>query len=114
MPKSDFSQLVHLPDLVSHFDLHQQEALSQGKAISFAQFIYLHFVEVDAHAHDDSSEHQNLPLNTLSSTSIQFFTAYTVYLLHVIVSIFAQVSTLVLQIPIEEYIPTIFHPPSIL
>lgn len=68
LPKSDFSQLLKVNDLLEHYALHQQEAEAVGEVCVFTEFLYLHFVSNDDHQHDQQDEHEQLPLQSLSSS----------------------------------------------
>ncbi len=68
IPRTDFSQLMHLNDLVEHYHLHVEEALAEGESISFSAFLYLHFVNPEDHKHDHEDEHDGLPMHSISSS----------------------------------------------
>lgn len=69
MPRTDFSQLMYIDDLIEHYKLHKEEAFQIGETISFHSFLYLHFIEGDEHEHDQDSHHDNLPCKTISTSS---------------------------------------------
>lgn len=59
LPRSDFSQLWKLDDLISHYQLHEgQEGI--------AAFLWEHLTNPNGHEHSDQgTEHQGLPLQSL-------------------------------------------------
>lgn len=72
IPRSDFSQLVHLIDARAHFIQHKAEAAAQNKAICSFEFIYTHFINTSKHDHDDhDQEHEDLPFQSING-SIDF------------------------------------------
>ena len=75
IPKNDFSQLLNIYDLVEHFEEHQQEALAVGEAISFSEFLLLHFFETEQHQHDSDNSHDNLPLKNITTTVVLYIDA---------------------------------------
>ena len=72
IPKSDFSQITQLDDLMSHYALHQQEARLANQEMSFWNFLYIHFITGDEHQHEDSQQHENLPLKKISNAVFVF------------------------------------------
>jgi hypothetical protein len=59
LPRSDFSQLWKLDDLLSHYQMHQGEQ-------HFGSFIWEHLTDPNGHEHSDNgTEHQHLPLQSL-------------------------------------------------
>ena len=77
IPKCDFSQLTKLDDLFLHYQVHQEEAKANNTAISLADFLYIHFVSGDEHEHNNSENHQKLPLQTISSGAVLYCHAPT-------------------------------------
>ena len=68
IPRTDFSQLIHLGDLRAHYLEHQAEAASKNKSISFLDFCYIHFIDSSEHTEDNhEEEHQQLPFQSLNS-----------------------------------------------
>ena len=78
IPRCDFSQLLKITDLLEHYALHQQEAEAMGEACSFTEFLYLHFVSSDDHQHNQQNEHEQLPLQNLSSSILLYLTDISV------------------------------------
>lgn len=72
LPKCDFDQFAKLDDLMRHYALHQQDAKQKNQTISFWDFLYLHFFSGEPHEHDDSDDHEHLPLKAISSNTILF------------------------------------------
>ena len=111
VPRSDFSQLSQVNNLLDHYKLHQLEAEALAVKISFVEFLYLHFVSGDEHQHSNGDEHDGLPLYSLLSgillyvkkTSHVLKTCFTVALEK---EIFFQ-DTFYLN----PFIHQVFHPP---
>lgn len=72
IPKSDFSQITQIDDLIRHYQLHQAEAKLMNQELSFWDFLYMHFITEAEHQHDNPSEHENLPLKKISTSNILF------------------------------------------
>ncbi len=68
IPNCDFSQLLKVKELVSHYNLHQQEAIMNNEMMSFTDFLVIHFVDIDDHQHEDHNEHEKLPFQQLNSS----------------------------------------------
>lgn len=111
MPRCDFSQLLTVNNLLQHFETHQLEAQSEGQALSFVNFLYIHFVEGDQHQHNSPAEHQNLPMQNISSTlTLHHFSA---------LSLPQGLTSLDIRVALPDYqgaLPAgvrqaIFHPP---
>lgn len=65
MPHSDFSQLKRFTELRSHYLDHVSEAHQVRQAVSFLQFLQLHFINPAEHQEVDHEEdHKKLPLQT--------------------------------------------------
>lgn len=68
IPRTDFSQLMHLGDLKAHYLEHQAEAATKNQSISFLDFCYIHFIDSSEHSEDNhEEEHQQLPFKSLNS-----------------------------------------------
>lgn len=72
IPRHDFSQLTKINGLMQHYTVHQKEAQSLKQAVSFIDFIYLHYINCEEHQHDNTSEHENLPFQIVGSTMVLF------------------------------------------
>ena len=71
LPRTDFSQLLTLSDLKSHFDLHAQEAALTGVEVSMCKFLWNHFVDPGSHSSSHGeNQHKDLPFH---SFQVQFF-----------------------------------------
>lgn len=78
IPQSDFSQLVRLGELRTHYLEHKAEALAENKKLSFLDFLYIHYINLNQHADNDHEEdHHQLPLQNINNT-INFFVNNTV------------------------------------
>jgi len=68
IPRTDFSQLVHLGDLKAHYLTHKAEAIANNQTLSFLEFCYIHFVDTSQHSEDNhESEHNQLPFQSLNT-----------------------------------------------
>ncbi len=61
LPRTDFSQLTKVADLLGHYQEHQLEA---EEALSFLDFLCMHFIHPDHHE-ETGHDHQNLPLKSI-------------------------------------------------
>ncbi len=66
-PRTDFSQLMHVPALLAHYDMHRAEARAAGRAFDLFDFVWLHFIEGDSHVHAQGDPHDELPYYHLSN-----------------------------------------------
>jgi len=114
IPKSDFSQLAKISNLLEHYEIHQKEALRMNVSISFMGFMYVHFFSDQEHEHSDKSAHNKLPLKSFNSLLILFsiFSKYTRNF-----DINSNIETLNVvnnSLETQDYQPSIFHPPAYL
>ena len=72
IPRTDFSQLVHIYSVIEHFQEHREEAARAGLELSFFEFAEMHFIEVNSHTHDDPTDHQNLPCQSFHASVLLF------------------------------------------
>ena len=72
LPKGDLYQLTTFDDLYLHFIEHKEEAKVNNKEFSLSEFLYEHFV-VDSDHHNNNTEHDNLPLKEIVSSTSFFF-----------------------------------------
>lgn len=114
IPQCDFSQIGQLDDLLEHYDLHQDEALKLGSEISFAEFLYIHFIEGDEHHHPNDSEHHNLPLNSISCEMILFFKQAGDISKSFFTLIQKRGIAFNLSFYLNPFVNQIFHPPIVL
>jgi hypothetical protein len=71
IPKTDFSQLVHLGKLRAHYQEHQLEAALQHQSFTFFDFVYIHFINPDEHTDaNHEEEHQQLPFQTITNAIV--------------------------------------------
>lgn len=114
VPNCDFSQIGQLDDLLEHYELHQKETLELGTELSFAEFLYLHFIERDGHQHQNETEHQNLPFNCISSGIILFFNQFIGTENLIPQGIGKKTVTYLNTFYTNPCINQIFHPPALL
>ena len=74
-PKCDFSQIGHIDDLWSHYQLHRSESLMCGNELSFLDFLYQHFVEGDQDHHQEDDNQDQLPFQSIASGMTLFLNA---------------------------------------
>jgi hypothetical protein len=70
-PKTDFGQLITLPDLYQHFQEHRQEAFSSGQDFSVWDFLQNHFLDTNSH---EDNRHNDLPLKSIQSVMTFYLT----------------------------------------
>ncbi len=63
---TEFDQLLRIPLLISHFMEHKEES----KAISFSEFMLIHYVE-EYSSNGDYERDMDLPFKSLDGNSIQ-------------------------------------------
>lgn len=67
-PRMDFSQLTKIPGMITHYQLHIEEAKLLGTTYDIWQFMNDHFINPDGHTHQVSDNpHENLPFNSIHS-----------------------------------------------
>ena len=69
IPMSDFSQLIHLPDVVEHYQLHVEEAQKSGVKFVFLDFLKIHSFNADGHQHSGNDDHDNCPFQFFHSSN---------------------------------------------
>ena len=68
IPGTNFSDLVHIPDLLDHYQLHVEESAKLCEAYTLVRFINDHFINPDKHTQKDhDQDHKNLPLHNVAS-----------------------------------------------
>ena len=78
IPKTDFSQLLHVSDMMEHYQLHKKGAVAQGQDFCVVEFVKAHVLTSANHDHDESDDHENLPCQSphvsvlLFATDIKF------------------------------------------
>ena len=68
IPRCDFSQLMHIDDLVDHYQLHVVEAETAGGSITVSEFLYIHFISGEEHDHESPADHDQLPMQQFAQT----------------------------------------------
>ena len=69
IPGTNFSDLIHIPDLVNHYALHMEEAALLNEDYSLLRFINDHFINPDKHTQGEhDQDHQDLPLRNIASS----------------------------------------------
>jgi hypothetical protein len=108
-PKSDFSQINRFVSLYDHYQDHLQTAHICDQKISFYQFIWMHFFDIGEHSDKDPA-HENLPLQTINSSSA-ISSSYDIFILQ-LNGISASLSQFKFHAPLStDFIQNIFQPP---
>lgn len=74
IPKTDFSQLLHVSDMVEHYQLHKNSAVAQGQDFCLVEFVKGHVLPSESHEHDESDDHENLPCQSPHVSVLLFAT----------------------------------------
>lgn len=74
-PRTDFSQLVKLANIMEHYGQHQADQRFGDAQLSLVQFLEIHFVTPDEHQQFPGHEHGDLPFHTVNT--LQHYTADT-------------------------------------
>ena len=112
IPNSDFSQLVRIPDMMEHFQLHQEELADSGLELSFWDFIKIHFISPNGHEHDGDEHHQNCPFQSFCSSTTFVFTSFTTTLPEVVSSLFSNALAYQNAFYLKGFVNTETQPPS--
>lgn len=108
----DFSQLLHIPHQLEHFQIHQHEAEQQGHSFGLLDFLQLFTSSDHSKEHDHSNDHGNLPCHSLH-TSILFFT-FPVNAIGLSLTINSSIKEVIYQnnLYLTGFIPSLIQPPS--
>lgn len=109
MPRSDFSQLISLYDLIDHYNLHAETYTNGEEMLSILDFIKDHYVGDSEHEHDEE-EHEDLPFKSLNVTMDYYFIAVQALSCHLSEQL-NSVSVPRALIPDSYNVFNIFHPP---
>ena len=80
IPNTDFSQLTRIPDMLEHYELHQEEFADAEIDFSFWEFLRIHFVSPNGHEHEGNDGHQTFPFQSFCSSITFVFSAATVFI----------------------------------
>ena len=69
IPRTDFSQLLHLADLAEHYQTHAEAAEVKGEEFSLHDFLCIHYFHPEKHEHEDESAHEQLPCHCFPTVS---------------------------------------------
>lgn len=72
-PRTDFSQLVKVANVVEHYRQHQADQRFGDAQLSLRQFFEIHFIAPNEHQEFPGHEHGDLPFHTVNTS--QHFTA---------------------------------------
>ncbi len=67
-PRTDFSQLVKVGNVVEHYRQHQADWRFSGEQLSLVQFLEIHFIAQDEHQQFPGHEHSDLPFHTVNTS----------------------------------------------
>lgn len=114
-PKSDFSQLANISNLVKHYHVHTEAAALVGESVSLKDFFYIHLIQEDGHEHQEEQSHHNFPLKTLNNSIVLFCNAvwHTIVNPKVVTSIkiTTKFPSFFSKMLGNNFISSIFHPP---
>ena len=112
IPRSDLSQLAHIPDLISHYQLHQKEASELGNVFSFWDFLVIHFINPDDHLEDGKEEHHNLPFQSFHHLVIFIFSTFDQLHFNSKVPVANDEKDFQNVFYLSGFLTAVFHPPS--
>jgi len=72
VPRGDYTQLAKINDLLKHYQTHKIEAATQNKSITFINFLYVHFIDIEEHD-DHEDHHEKLPFKNISISNLLYF-----------------------------------------
>lgn len=113
IPRMDFSQLTHLDDIQRHYQEHLLQDVSSECSLSFTEFLYIHYINPQAHDKDQQEEHnhdhlpflsyqyQFIAISTYGSERASPYSRETIY-----------ANTYQDPFHLTEFSSSIFHPPS--
>lgn len=111
-PRTDFSQLTKIPELVSHYQLHVHEANTLGGTYSIWDFINDHFINPDGHTHPGTDNpHENLPFASVQSV-VNFILEQVNTLQFSYTPEFSYTFSFIKKLYSSDFNKSIFHPPS--
>ncbi len=67
-PNGDYTQLIRLAELGSHYRLHIQETALSGGEVSFWNFFEMHYINTRVHESNQEHDHHNLPFHQIDSS----------------------------------------------
>ncbi len=71
IPKTDFSQLLHVFDLIEDYQIHKKTADKIGVEFCLVEFVMVHIFPCDEHKHDDTNP-ENLPCQSAHVSVLLF------------------------------------------
>lgn len=104
--------MSRLKDLVEHFELHQSEAALVDEEISFLDFLYEHYVQIQDHNHEDQNSHDQLPFSNVSPGQSFWMQAHFDYFRTPIKNLHFTISNFVTRLSSQEFLRILFRPPS--
>jgi len=111
IPNSDFSQLTRIPDMMKHYQLHQEEIADLNIKISFWEFIKIHFISPGDHEGNDG--HQNCPFQSFCSSTTFIFSSLSVLFFETTVVVISGNLSYENAFYLNGFITTEIHPPSL-
>lgn len=112
LPKTDFSQLTKIYEMVEHYELHTLEANIEGMTYNFLNFLYDHFVNSDEHTHGDENSHQNLPFKVINSL-ITFISNHFDFSGFSFSPVLSSQPKFVTNLHLTGFFSALFHPPIV-
>ena len=113
-PKGDFSQMLKISDLMEHYDLHKQQAQILGQSMTFPEFLYIHFVNVDEHEEDHHGTHDDLPFQQFNSGTNSFLIDAKVWPGALLPALNSKEDIFgLIQFRSSDFLSTLFRPPTV-
>ena len=109
-PYTDFSQLLKVPGLITHFELHRLEAQAIGESFSLLDFTLNHFFDPTDHDHAEGG-HQNLPLKSFHSFIDFYFNNPQINSLEKYPGVGSTVSLVISELISSDLAKGLFRPP---
>lgn len=114
IPNSDFSQLARIPDMVKHYELHQEEIANLDVEFSFWEFLIIHFISPNDHEHDGDDEHKNCPFQSFCFSITFVFSNTSIFIPEIDVPLYSGNLFYENAFYLNGFVTTEIQPPSFL
>ena len=112
-PNMDFDQFSKIPQLLEHFNEHQQEAKASGEECSFIEFISMHLFFPNSHENDHHS-HDSLPMQHLAFSAQWIVSPSPLFMIISQDNSYQEDGHYYLDFISSDFTSGLDHPPSIL
>lgn len=112
IPKTDFSQLLHLSDMVEHYQLHKKNAVAQGLNFCLVDFVKVHVLSSEQHEHDNTDDHKKLPCQSPHVSVLLFSIVVKFDILDVSFPTVLNELSFQNNFHLTGFIKSLIHPPS--